>query len=318
MVLDFGPPTIRAARRRSTLVLSTRPPPRCADAVAPAHARHARRARAASTIGSPRWRRRPTGVTRERSSRQPASRSTDGGTGSGSTPRPGGGCSRRSGNVGALTHDARFAKQIVPFGPTPARPYSVAVKAGGFIYLSGTLAEDARSTPAAGIAARRAACSSGCASVLHAAGSSLEQVVSVTVYLTSAADFQAMNQAYRAFWPGDPPTRTTVITALVVPDAAIEISMMAVPRGGERIVLPQGWKPSPNPYSYAIRSGDTLFLSGLVPRRGATTRSCPATSRPRPARSWTTRGQLLAAAGMTFRNVVSARVYLTSRRTSRR
>ena len=61
-----------------------------------------------------------------------------------------------------------------------------------------------------------------------------------------------------------------MITTLVVPDARVEISMVAVPRGGERVVLlPDGWKKSPNPYSYAIRTGETVFLSGLVARRGS-------------------------------------------------
>ena len=98
-----------------------------------------------------------------------------------------------------------------------------------------------------------------------------------------------MNEAYRTFWPKDPPTRTTVITGLVRPEALVEISMIAAPNGADReVILPKDWKPSPNPYSYAIRSGDTLFLSGLVPRRGRDNTPCPATSPPRRARSWTT------------------------------
>ena len=54
---------------------------------------------------------------------------------------------------------------------------------------------------------------------LEAAGSSIGQVVCVTVYLKSASDFAAMNAAYRTYWPKDPPTRTTVIADLVLPDA---------------------------------------------------------------------------------------------------
>jgi reactive intermediate/imine deaminase len=205
-------------------------------------------------------------------------------------------------------------KQIIPFGPTPASPYSVAVKAGGFIYLSGTLAEDLdESAPDAGIATETRRTLERMREVLHAAGSSLDDVVAVMVYLTSASDFQAMNQAYRAFWPGDPPTRTTVITTLVVPDARIEISMVAVPRGAERvIILPQGWKPSANPYSYAIRSGRTLFLSGLVSRRGADNTFVQGDVRAQTRTIMDNASQLLEAAGLTFRDVVSARIYLTS------
>jgi reactive intermediate/imine deaminase len=204
-------------------------------------------------------------------------------------------------------------KQIIAFGAPPANPYSVAVRAGGFIYLSGTLAEDTDDPSApsdVGSETRRTLERMG--DVLIAAGSSLDDVVAVMVYLTSAADFQAMNQAYRAFWPGDPPTRTTVITTLVVPDARVEISMVAVPRGGERVVLlPDGWKRSPNPYSYAIRSGNTVFLSGLVARRGSDNTFVGGDVRVQTRTIMENAGQLLATAGLTFRDVVRAKIYLT-------
>ena len=44
------------------------------------------------------------------------------------------------------------------------------------------------------------------------------------------------------------------------------MSMVAIPTGGERVVVtPAGWTTA-NPYSYAIRSGDTLFMSGMISR----------------------------------------------------
>jgi reactive intermediate/imine deaminase len=205
-------------------------------------------------------------------------------------------------------------KQIVSFGTPPVSPYSVAVKAGGFIYLSGTLAEDASGDDAAsGVGWETRRTLERMRDVLQAAGSSLDDVVAVMVYLTSAADFQEMNQAYRAFWPGDPPTRTTVITALVVPGARVEISMVAVARGGERaIVLPGGWKKSPNPYSYAIKSGEMLFLSGLVARRGSDNTFVAGGVGAQTRTIMENAGQLLEAAGLSFRDVVSSKIYLTS------
>ena len=204
-------------------------------------------------------------------------------------------------------------KQIISFGAPPVNPYSVAVKAGGFIYLSGTLAGDTDDPSApsdVGSETRRTL--ERMRDVLIAAGSALDDVVAVMVYLTSASDFQAMNQAYRAFWPGDPPTRTTVITSLVVPDARVEISMVAVPRGGERVVvLPDGWKRSPNPYSYAIRSGSTVFLSGLVARRGSDNTFVGGDVRVQTRTIMENAGELLAAAGLSCRDVVSSKIYLT-------
>jgi len=201
-------------------------------------------------------------------------------------------------------------KQIISFGPPPVNPYSTAVKAGGLIYLSGTLAHDPGAPSDAGSETRRTL--ERMRDVLLAAGSSLDDVVAVLVYLTSASDFQAMNQAYRAFWPGDPPTRTTVITALVVPDARVEISMVAVPRGRERVVLlPDGWKRSPNPYSYGIRSGSTVFLSGLVARRGSDNTFVGGDVRVQTRTIMENAGELLATAGLTHRDVVSSKIYLT-------
>jgi len=201
-------------------------------------------------------------------------------------------------------------KQIISFGPPPVNPYSTAVKAGGLIYLSGTLAHDPTAPSDVGSETRRTV--ERMRDVLVAAGSSLDDVVAVLVYLTSASDFQAMNQAYRAFWPGDPPTRTTVITALVVPDARIEISMVAVPRGAERVVLlPDGWKCSPNPYSYAIRTGSTVFLSGLVARRGSDNTFVGGDVRAQTRTIMENAGALLTAAGLTLRDVVSSKIYLT-------
>jgi 2-iminobutanoate/2-iminopropanoate deaminase len=46
---------------------------------------------------------------------------------------------------------------------------------------------------------------------LRAAGTELDRVAAIMVYLRDAADFAAMNQAYAAFFPQDPPTRTTIV-----------------------------------------------------------------------------------------------------------
>jgi aminoacrylate peracid reductase len=205
------------------------------------------------------------------------------------------------------------SKQIITQGPAAVGPYSPAVKAGGFIYVSGTLAEDASSTIVGkgDVGAQTRRVIERMREVLTAAGSSLEQVVSVTVYLTSASDFAAMNEAYRTFWPKDPPTRTTVIAGLVLPEAMVEMSMIAVPNGADRTVIhPADWMKSPNPYSYAIKSGDTLFLSGLVSRNGRDNSVVAGDITQQTRTVMDNAGQLLRAAGMTFANVVSAKIYL--------
>ena len=104
---------------------------------------------------------------------------------------------------------------------------------------------------------------------LASAGSSLDRVVSVLVFIRAASDFGAMNDAYRTFWKGDFPTRTTIVVDLSSPGTLVEMSLVSVAAGADRtIVHPRDWVQSPSPYSYALRTGDTVFLSGLVSRNG--------------------------------------------------
>ena len=104
-------------------------------------------------------------------------------------------------------------KTIVTVGTAPASPYSHAVKSGGLIYLSGAISQDASGnvTAKGDIKGQTRHTIERLRTVLTAAGSSLDQVVAVTVYLKSASDFAAMNEVYSGFWTKDPPTRTTVV-----------------------------------------------------------------------------------------------------------
>ncbi len=214
--------------------------------------------------------------------------------------------------VGALA-TGQTGKQIVRVGPDLKLPFSPAVKAGRLIYLSGALATDASGKIAgSGIQAQTKLVLDNLATTLRAAGSKLENVVSATVFLKRAGDFPAMNGVYGSYWPKDPPVRTTVVANLALPDALIEISMIAVPDGGDRQVLhPAGWLKSPNPYSYGIRSGDTLFLSGLISRNGKDNSMVPGDIKVQTRTVMDNAADILKATGMTFADVASARVYIT-------
>ena len=160
-----------------------------------------------------------------------------------------------------------FAKEVVKMGAGSVLPFSPAVTAGNFVYVSGALATDEKGQVGQGtIQEQTKQVLNHLGAVLKASGSRLENAASVNVYLRNAADFEAMNEAYQGFWSKDPPTRTTVVTDLVLPEALVEIAMVAIKDGVERrVVHPAGWNKSPN-YSYGIQSGDTLFLAGLVAR----------------------------------------------------
>jgi 2-iminobutanoate/2-iminopropanoate deaminase len=145
---------------------------------------------------------------------------------------------------------------------------------------------------------------------LQRAGSSLEQALSITVFLQSASDFQAMNAVYAGFWSNDYPTRTTVVTPPVT-GALVEMSIVAAPARAERqVVHPSDWLKSPSPYSYAIRSGDTVFLSGLVSRNGRDNSAVGGDVATQTRVILDSAGELLHAAGLSHAHIASSRIYL--------
>src|SRR5919198_2233612 len=205
---------------------------------------------------------------------------------------------------------AQSGRQI--FGADATRPFSAAAKAGGLIYIAGTIGADA--TNKGDIKAQTKQTLETIDKTLKATGSSLANVASTMVYLRSAADFAAMNEVYATFWPKGPPARTTVIVTqpLANPDGLVEISMVAVPNGGERVVVhPSDWIKSPSPYSYGIKTGNTLFLAGLVSRNGKDNTTVKGDITAQTKTVLDNGAAILKEAGMSFVDVVSARVFLT-------
>jgi 2-iminobutanoate/2-iminopropanoate deaminase len=146
---------------------------------------------------------------------------------------------------------------------------------------------------------------------LRADRSSLADAVVITVYLKEASDFAAMNDAYRQAFTGAPPTRTTVVTAPSTAGARVEIAAVGARTGADRrVVHPASWMASPNPYSYAIRSGDTLFLSGLIARNGADHSVVAGDVATQTRAVMENARALLEAAGLSFAHVASARAFL--------
>ena len=103
-------------------------------------------------------------------------------------------------------------------------PFSSAVRAGDFIFVSGTTGRvDAQGNPTKGIEAQTMQCLENISQVLQTAGAALSDVVKATVFLCNADDFAKMNEVYLKYFPEARPTRSTIITGLVRPDMQIEI-----------------------------------------------------------------------------------------------
>ena len=146
---------------------------------------------------------------------------------------------------------------------------------------------------------------------MKSAGSSLANAASMTVYLRNQSDFAAMNEVYRTYWTKDPPARTTVVVPLLN-EGLVEISAVAVPDGGERVVVnPSGWTVAPNPYSYGIKSGNTLFLAGLISRNGKDNAAIKGDMAAQTKTVLDNGAAVLKAAGMSLGDVVSSRIYIT-------
>ena len=198
-------------------------------------------------------------------------------------------------------------KRVITRDTSSNAPFSPAVAAGDFIYLSGTLARGE------GIREQTRGVLSNLGEVLELAGADYTRVAAVTVYLRNTSDFQGMNEIFREYFPSEPPTRTTVQTDLVREDALVEMSMIAIRPGAERTVLqPEGWPTGTAPYSYGIKSGDTVFLAGILGRDYSSANSSVGSDIQAETRAiFENARQILAAAGMSLNDVVASRVYIT-------
>ena len=115
-------------------------------------------------------------------------------------------------------------------GPKAIGPYSQAIKANGFIFISGQGAGDPATGRVVdgGIAEQTARCLENVKAIVEAAGSSLERAVRVGVFLKDINDFEAMNQVYARYFSANPPARTTIEAARLPRDFRVEIDMIAL------------------------------------------------------------------------------------------
>lgn len=112
--------------------------------------------------------------------------------------------------------------------PAPPPTYSQAVRADGFIFVSGTAPVDPATGHIAGtsIQEQTKQCLTNIAAILTAAGSSLDNIVSATVILADEDDFAGMNEEWLRWFPANPPARQGA--KLPVRVAGLKISIAAI------------------------------------------------------------------------------------------
>ena len=116
-----------------------------------------------------------------------------------------------------------------PPGMPAGLPFSPGVKAGDYVFTSGQVGPaDDKGAEVKGVEAQTRQTLENVKNILEIAGSSLSDVVKVTVFLVDIGDFARMNEVYRSYFPQDPPARSTVVVAaLAKPDWLVEIECIA-------------------------------------------------------------------------------------------
>ena len=121
-----------------------------------------------------------------------------------------------------------MAKKVITIPDAPKLPFSPAIIAGDYIFVSGQAGfVDAKGKEVKGIEPQARLCLENIKRVLVAAGASLDDVVKVTVFLRNEDDFAKMNEVYQGYFVEDKPARSTIVAGLALPNMLIEMECIA-------------------------------------------------------------------------------------------
>jgi 2-iminobutanoate/2-iminopropanoate deaminase len=112
--------------------------------------------------------------------------------------------------------------------PKPGGPYSQAIRAGSLLFIAGQLPINPATGDVEGdIKIQTHQSLKNVEAILTAAGASMQDVVKTTVYLKNLNDFNSMNEAYKEFFPSDPPARACVEVSNLGRSSLIQIEAIA-------------------------------------------------------------------------------------------
>lgn len=118
---------------------------------------------------------------------------------------------------------------IPPGAAPPLAPYSPGIKAGGFVYVSGTLAigPNGETLGVGDVTAQTHFVLDSIQSVIEAAGGTMKSVVFNQIFLRDLADYAAMNAVYKEYFPENPPARYCIKADMVRPEFLVELATTA-------------------------------------------------------------------------------------------
>jgi len=126
------------------------------------------------------------------------------------------------------THAQAVVRTDAAPAPFQGAPYSQAIKAGEFVFVSGQLGlKPDHGEITGGIEEQTEQVFANLAAILAEAGTSLDRLVKTTVFLADLGDFGAMNEVYARHVGGSPPARATVEVAALPSGALVEIEAIA-------------------------------------------------------------------------------------------
>ena len=119
--------------------------------------------------------------------------------------------------------------QVISVPSAPNMPFSPAIRTEEYIFVSGQagFCNPKTNEQIKGIEGQVKQTLENIKEILSAAGSSLSDVVKVTVFLINADDFAKMNEVYKQYFPNDYPARSTLIVGLALPQMLIEMECIA-------------------------------------------------------------------------------------------
>ncbi len=176
-----------------------------------------------------------------------------------------------------------------------------AIRAGDYLFLPGLMAPGGE--PDIKLQTRKVLDSAK--TLVESDGFNMSDLTESRVWLTDRNDFQGMNEIYRTYFAGIPPTRAALHAHLSSPESRIQVMMWGIKGARQRL-----GNSVPVPLSQAIKAGNYLFISGIIPSGGALRGDI--TDQTRDVLQQIS--GLLKQGGMDFSDVVDSEVFLSDAR----